>query len=139
MTSARYCVIGNPIAHSKSPLIHNFWLKTLGMEAEYRACHVTPDALAADVDAVRARVGQHVPAVFLVYRAVASRNHQFRIRQHPAVAGRPADRQAGAGLDRPDGLDFGRDLVVAGDAERQRHRAGNQGRQRQAGWKARRL
>ena len=26
-------LIGDPIAHSKSPLIHNFWLKTLGMEA----------------------------------------------------------------------------------------------------------
>ena len=24
-------VIGDPIAHSKSPLIHNFWLEKLGM------------------------------------------------------------------------------------------------------------
>ena len=39
-------VIGDPIAHSKSPLIHGFWLKALGMDADYRACHVTPDALA---------------------------------------------------------------------------------------------
>jgi shikimate dehydrogenase len=38
-------VIGDPIAHSKSPLIHNFWLKKLGIEAEYRACHVRPDDL----------------------------------------------------------------------------------------------
>lgn len=40
-------VIGDPIAHSKSPLIHNFWLKALDIEAEYRKTHVTPDGLAA--------------------------------------------------------------------------------------------
>ena len=36
-------VIGDPIAHSKSPLIHNFWLDALGIDAEYRACHVKPE------------------------------------------------------------------------------------------------
>lgn len=39
-------VIGDPVAHSKSPLIHNFWLAKLGIEAEYRACRVRPDELA---------------------------------------------------------------------------------------------
>jgi shikimate dehydrogenase len=39
-------VIGDPIAHSKSPLIHSFWLTELGIDADYRACHVTPAALA---------------------------------------------------------------------------------------------
>src|SRR5690606_32038735 len=39
-------VIGDPIDHSKSPLIHNFWLQALDIEAEYRAAHVTPDGLA---------------------------------------------------------------------------------------------
>lgn len=38
-------VIGDPIAHSKSPLIHNFWLGELGIDAEYRKTRVTPDAL----------------------------------------------------------------------------------------------
>jgi shikimate dehydrogenase len=33
-------VIGDPIAHSKSPLIHNLWLAKLGIEAEYRAKRV---------------------------------------------------------------------------------------------------
>ncbi|MBO9621929.1 MAG: shikimate dehydrogenase [Sphingomonas sp.] len=46
-------VIGDPIAHSKSPLIHGFWLKALGIDAEYRATHVTPDGLAAYFDARR--------------------------------------------------------------------------------------
>jgi shikimate dehydrogenase len=39
-------VIGDPIAQSKSPLIHNFWLGKLGIDAEYRACHVRPGELA---------------------------------------------------------------------------------------------
>jgi shikimate dehydrogenase len=38
-------VIGDPIAHSKSPLIHGFWLKALGIDGDYRATHVAPDEL----------------------------------------------------------------------------------------------
>jgi len=38
-------VIGDPIAHSKSPLIHKFWLERLTIEADYRACRVTPSEL----------------------------------------------------------------------------------------------
>jgi shikimate dehydrogenase len=40
-------VIGDPIAHSKSPVIHNFWLRELGIEAEYRKTRVKPGELAA--------------------------------------------------------------------------------------------
>jgi shikimate dehydrogenase len=40
-------VIGDPIDHSKSPLIHNFWLNALDIEAEYRKTHVTAEGLAA--------------------------------------------------------------------------------------------
>ena len=37
-------VIGDPVAHSKSPFIHNFWLNELGLAGDYRAHHVTaPD------------------------------------------------------------------------------------------------
>lgn len=38
-------VIGDPIEHSKSPLIHKFWLEALGIEGDYRRFHVTPDEL----------------------------------------------------------------------------------------------
>ena len=50
-------VIGHPIAHSKSPLIHNFWLRQLGLVGDYRAHDVAPQDLeryfaerAADTD-----------------------------------------------------------------------------------------
>ena len=38
-------VIGDPIAHSKSPLIHGFWLKALGIDAEYRKTQVAATGL----------------------------------------------------------------------------------------------
>ncbi|HEX2624799.1 MAG TPA: shikimate dehydrogenase [Sphingomicrobium sp.] len=47
-------VIGDPIDHSRSPLIHNFWLKALGIDAEYRRSRVDRDGLEAYVAAVRA-------------------------------------------------------------------------------------
>lgn len=40
-------VIGDPIAHSKSPLVHGFWLDALGIDADYRKTQVTADGLAA--------------------------------------------------------------------------------------------
>ncbi len=38
-------VIGHPISHSKSPLIHNHWLKTYGLHGEYKAIDIAPDNL----------------------------------------------------------------------------------------------
>lgn len=40
-------VIGDPIAHSKSPLIHRFWLEALGIEGAYRATRVAAEDLGA--------------------------------------------------------------------------------------------
>ena len=38
-------VIGHPISHSKSPLIHGHWLRLLGLIGEYRAHEVLPENL----------------------------------------------------------------------------------------------
>ncbi len=37
------CVLGWPISHSRSPLIHNYWIKQYGLDAEYRREEVAPD------------------------------------------------------------------------------------------------
>jgi shikimate dehydrogenase len=37
------CIIGWPVDHSRSPLIHNYWLKTYGIAGEYRREAVPPD------------------------------------------------------------------------------------------------
>lgn len=44
MTKA--CVIGWPISHSRSPLIHGYWLKQLGIEGSYTRQPVEPAELA---------------------------------------------------------------------------------------------
>jgi shikimate dehydrogenase len=45
MTNPYAEVIGDPIAQSKSPLIHGYWIERLGLEAAYRATHVTAEGL----------------------------------------------------------------------------------------------
>ena len=40
-------VIGDPIAHSKSPLIHKFWLEKLGLEGDFRKTRVAADDLSS--------------------------------------------------------------------------------------------
>jgi shikimate dehydrogenase len=40
------CVIGWPVEHSRSPLIHTYWLRQLGITAEYRREAVPPEGLA---------------------------------------------------------------------------------------------
>jgi shikimate dehydrogenase len=47
-------VIGDPIGHSKSPLIHRFWLDALGLAGDYRARRVAPAALPAYLAGARA-------------------------------------------------------------------------------------
>lgn len=47
-------VIGDPIAHSKSPVIHGFWIRALSLEADYRAVHVRAGELGAYFAARRA-------------------------------------------------------------------------------------
>jgi shikimate dehydrogenase len=47
-------VIGDPVAHSKSPLIHKFWLETLGLEGDYRAHRLRAGELRTYLDRRRA-------------------------------------------------------------------------------------
>lgn len=49
------CVIGWPVAHSRSPLIHNYWLRKHGIAAEYRREAVPPDGFTDFVRNLRAR------------------------------------------------------------------------------------
>jgi len=40
------CVIGWPVEHSRSPLIHGYWIRQFGLQAEYRREAVPPDRFA---------------------------------------------------------------------------------------------
>ena len=45
MTPPRAFVIGHPIAHSRSPLLHGHWLKTIGLAGSYEKIDVAPEVL----------------------------------------------------------------------------------------------
>lgn len=53
MSRAYAEVIGDPIAQSKSPAIHGFWLTKLGIDAEYRGTRVEPDQISPFLEARR--------------------------------------------------------------------------------------
>lgn len=45
MSKKKACVIGYPISHSASPIIHRYWLEKYGIEGEYEKKEVTPEEL----------------------------------------------------------------------------------------------
>ncbi len=49
------CLIGWPAAHSRSPLIHKYWLKELGLQGDYRIEPVEPAAFAGFVAQLRVK------------------------------------------------------------------------------------
>ncbi|MCW6508231.1 shikimate dehydrogenase [Lichenifustis flavocetrariae] len=49
----RAFVIGQPITHSRSPLLHGHWLETLGLPGSYERVEVAPERLAEFVSGLR--------------------------------------------------------------------------------------
>ncbi len=46
-TTRRACIMGHPVAHSRSPMIHGYWLKQLGIDGAYDFKDLTPEAFPA--------------------------------------------------------------------------------------------
>jgi shikimate dehydrogenase len=46
------CVIGWPVSHSRSPLIHGYWLKRYGIDGSYERVAVPPPGLSAFLSAL---------------------------------------------------------------------------------------
>jgi shikimate dehydrogenase len=49
------CIIGWPVEHSRSPLIHNYWLEHYGIAGEYRREAVPPEHIDAFIQSLAAR------------------------------------------------------------------------------------
>jgi shikimate dehydrogenase len=62
MTMKRACVIGWPVEHSRSPVIHRYWLGQYGIDGAYEKEAIRPEDLASFLDSLEARgyVGANV-------------------------------------------------------------------------------
>jgi shikimate dehydrogenase len=49
------CVVGWPVRHSRSPLIHGYWIKLHKLDAEYRREEIAPEAFADFIAHLSAR------------------------------------------------------------------------------------
>ena len=78
MTLRRACVMGHPVAHSRSPMIHGYWLKTLGIEGAYELKDLPPEEFGSFVQNLKGHgyVGGNVtiPHKEAAYRLVAARD-----------------------------------------------------------------
>jgi shikimate dehydrogenase len=72
------CVMGHPVAHSRSPMIHGYWLKTLGIAGAYELKDLAPDEFVPFIThlAEHGYVGGNVtlPHKEAAYRTVAARD-----------------------------------------------------------------
>jgi len=72
------CVMGHPIAHSRSPMIHGYWLRTLGIEGAYELKDLTPEQFPAFVGGLgkNGYIGGNVtlPHKEAAYKSVAARD-----------------------------------------------------------------
>jgi len=79
---ARYAVVGDPVAHSLSPLIHNAWMVEAGLDAHYERVHLTSADAVADIrDMARAYDGLNVtlPHKLAALQASANSSPEARI------------------------------------------------------------
>jgi shikimate dehydrogenase len=79
MADKRAFVTGHPIAHSRSPKIHGYWLRQYGIDGSYQAIDVAP----ADFAAFLSSLGEHgyhggnvtIPHKEAAFAGVARRDH----------------------------------------------------------------
>ena len=83
----RYAVIGNPIAQSKSPLIHGMYAEVTGEDIEYTKIEGPLDGFAAAVDAFRAAGGRglNITAPFKLDAFAYATEHSERAQLAGAV------------------------------------------------------
>jgi shikimate dehydrogenase len=43
MIRTKACIMGHPVAHSRSPMLHGYWLRTLGLGGSYEHADVAPE------------------------------------------------------------------------------------------------
>jgi shikimate dehydrogenase len=109
----RYAVMGNPIAHSKSPRIHELFARQTGQALTYEAILVPVDGFAAALDAFQRAGGKGVNITVPFKRQAWEAVHQRSLRAERAgavntIVFRAGDERFG---DNTDGAGLVRDLT----------------------------
>lgn len=112
----RYAVVGNPVAHSKSPLIHAEFARQTGQDMAYTAILAPLDGFAEAVRAFRAAGGKglNVTVPFkLEAFSLVGKGDALSERAHFAQAVNTVKFEDGGGLyaDNTDGVGFVRDVT----------------------------
>ena len=108
--SDRYAVIGNPVAHSKSPWIHLRFARDCGQDIDYGRIESPLDGFAAAVDAFRAAGGKGLN-VTLPFKEQA-RRYCERVSARAAQVVNTLVFDGGVFGDNTDGVGLVRDLCV---------------------------
>ena len=53
MSKIKFAIIGDPISHSLSPILHNYWFKKYQLNAEYSLLNIQPDEIEKTIDKVK--------------------------------------------------------------------------------------
>ena len=103
--SDRYAVIGNPVAHSKSPSIHAEFARATGQDIEYGRIEAPLDGFAQAVERFRAAGGKGLNVTlpfkqeaFALYRDASARARVARAANTLALDRSFADNTDGVGL-----------------------------------------
>ncbi|HCI52020.1 MAG TPA: shikimate dehydrogenase [Gallionella sp.] len=103
----RYAVIGNPISHSKSPLIHALFAKQTGQDISYEAIEAPLDGFAATIERLRSEsykgCNVTVPFKFEAYKCASDISERAKAAQAVntlcfSETGIEGDNTDGAGL-----------------------------------------
>lgn len=79
-----FAVVGDPVAHSLSPLIHNAWLRAAGLDAHYARVHLQSENAADDI---RAMTKEYAGLNVTLPHKVAALNAAARVELQAAKVG----------------------------------------------------
>lgn len=113
-TVDRYAVMGNPIAHSKSPFIHARFAEQTQQRLRYDAILVEPDGFAAAVEAFRAAGGRglNITVPFKQDAWTLAEQRTLRAERAGAVNALWWDEAGALHGDTTDGVGLVRDLCI---------------------------
>jgi shikimate dehydrogenase len=109
----RYAVVGNPVAHSLSPLIHAEFARQTGQALSYQAIEIATDAFAAGIAALQQQGFRGVNVTVPFKREAWELCDQLTARARIAGAVNTLSLQANGSIhgDNTDGVGLVRDLV----------------------------